>query len=82
VNVYSHTHDIDDISKVYNLPTRIGNDVRLTYHSTVLAGSNIGEKAMVGTGALVTKDVAAGHIVVGIPARTAKVKSLRTSERG
>jgi acetyltransferase-like isoleucine patch superfamily enzyme len=82
VNVYSHTHDIDDISRVYNLPTRIGNDVRLTYHSTVLAGSNIGDKAMVGTGALVTKDVAAGHIVVGIPAKTAKVKSLRTSERG
>jgi acetyltransferase-like isoleucine patch superfamily enzyme len=31
---------------------------------------------MVGTGAVVTKDVAAGHIVVGIPAKTAKVKSL------
>jgi len=78
VNVYSHSHDIDDISRVYNLPTRIGNDVRLTYHSTVLAGSRIGDKAMVGTGALVTKDVAAGHIVVGIPAKTAKVKNIRT----
>jgi acetyltransferase-like isoleucine patch superfamily enzyme len=33
---------------------------------------------MVGTGALVTKDVAAGHIVVGIPAKTAKVKNIRT----
>lgn len=78
VNVYSHSHDIDDISRVYNLPTRIGNDVRLTYHSTVLAGSRIGDKAMVGTGALVTKDVEAGHIVVGIPAKTAKVKNIRT----
>ena len=78
VNVYSHSHDIDDISQVYNLPTRIGNDVRLTYHSTVLAGSRIGDKAMVGTGALVTKDVSEGHIVVGIQAKTAKVKNIRT----
>lgn len=74
VNVYSHTHDIHEISKVYNLPTRIGDDVRLTYHCTVLAGCQVGEGAMVGTGALVTKDVPPGHIVVGVPAKTAKVK--------
>ena len=74
VNVYSHTHDLNEISKVYNLPTCIGNGVRLTYHSTVLAGCRIGDNAMVGTGAVVTKDVAADHIVVGIPAKTAKVK--------
>ena len=80
VNVYSHTHDLNEIYKVYNLPTRIGNDVRLTYHSTVLAGCRIGDNAMVGTGALVTKDVEAGHVVVGIPAKTAKVKDLCTSE--
>jgi acetyltransferase-like isoleucine patch superfamily enzyme len=74
VNVYSHTHDIHEISKVYNLPTRIGNDVRLTYHCTVLAGCQVGEGALVGTGALITKDVSPGHIVVGVPAKTAKVK--------
>ncbi len=79
VNVYSHTHDLNEISRVYNLPTRIGNDVRLTYHSTVLAGCRIGDSAMVGTGALVTKDVEPGHIVVGIPAKTAKVKDLCAS---
>jgi acetyltransferase-like isoleucine patch superfamily enzyme len=75
VNVYSHTHDIYEISRVYNLPTRIGNGVRLTYHATVLAGCQIGDHAMVGTGAVVTKDVEPGHIVVGIPAKTAKVKN-------
>ena len=74
VNVYSHTHDLDEISRVYNLPTRIGNDVRLTYHCTVLAGCRIGDNAMVGTGAVVTRDVEASHVVVGIPAKTAKVK--------
>jgi len=82
VNVYSHTHDIHEINKVYNLPTRIGDNVRLTYHCTVLAGCQIGDAAMVGTGAVVTKDVSPGHIVVGIPAKTAKVKNLSESKAG
>lgn len=75
VNIYSHTHDIYEIAKVYNLPTRIGDNVRLTYHATVLAGCQVGEHAMVGTSAVVTKDVEPGHIVVGIPAKTAKIKT-------
>ena len=73
-NVYSHTHDIYDIHKIYTPTTRIGDGVRLTYHSTVLAGTQIGENAMVGTGAVVTKDVEPNHIVLGIPAKTARVK--------
>jgi acetyltransferase-like isoleucine patch superfamily enzyme len=73
-NIYSHTHDIYDIHKVYTPVTRIGDGVRLTYHSTVLAGTQIGENAMVGTGAVVTRDVEPNHIVLGIPAKTAKVK--------
>lgn len=74
VNIYSHTHDIDDIARVYNQPTRIGNGVRITYHATVLAGTNIGDHAMIGTGAVVTKDVEPYHIALGIPAKTIKVK--------
>src|SRR4029453_11186742 len=73
-NIYSHTHDIYDIHKVYTPVTRIGDGVRLTYHSTVLAGTQIGKNAMVGTGAVVTRDVEPNHIVLGIPAKTAKVK--------
>jgi len=73
-NVYSHTHDINDIHKVYTPVTSIGDGVRLTYHSTVLAGMKVGENAMVGTGAVVTRDVPPNHIVVGIPAKTVKVK--------
>ena len=75
VNVYSHNHDIYDIHNVSTPVTRIGSGVRLTYHSTVLAGTQVGENALVGTGAVVTKDVEPNHIVVGIPARTAKIKS-------
>lgn len=78
VNVYSHTHDIYDIHKVHTPVTKIGSGVRLTYHSTVLAGTHVGENAMVGTGAVVTRDVSPNHIVLGIPAKTAKVKASQT----
>jgi acetyltransferase-like isoleucine patch superfamily enzyme len=74
-NIYSHTHDIDDIATVYTRPTSIGDGTRITYHATVLAGIQIGDHAMVGTGAVVTSDVAPYHIVVGIPAKTVKIKS-------
>ena len=73
-NIYSHNHDIYDIHKVHTPRTRLGNGVRITYHATVLAGMQIGERALIGTGAVVTRDVAPNHIVVGIPAKTVKVK--------
>ena len=73
-NIYSHTHDVEDIHKVYNLKTRIGDGARITYHATVLAGTQVGEYAMVGTGAVATKDVEPFHIKVGIPAKTVKIK--------
>jgi acetyltransferase-like isoleucine patch superfamily enzyme len=73
-NIYSHTHDINDIHTVYNRTTRIGDGARITYHATVLAGTQVGAHSMVGTGAVATKDVAPYHIKVGIPAKTVKVK--------
>jgi acetyltransferase-like isoleucine patch superfamily enzyme len=83
-NVYSHHHDIHDIHDVKTPPTHIGNSVRLTYHSTVLAGITIGEHALIGTGAVVTRDVEPYNIVVGIPARSVKVKDrsrIKATER-
>ena len=73
-NIYSHTHDIYDIHKVLTPQTRIGNGVRITYHATVLAGSQVGDDAMIGTSAVVTRDVESRHIVVGIPAKSVKIK--------
>ena len=75
-NVYSHTHDIYDIHKVYTPQTRIGDGVRITYHATILAGVQVGANSMVGTSAVVTRDVEPNHVVVGIPARSVKVKDL------
>jgi acetyltransferase-like isoleucine patch superfamily enzyme len=74
VNIYSHSHDIYDIHNVSTPATRIGNGVRITYHATVLAGVQVGDGAMIGTSAVVTRDVGTNHIVVGIPAKTVKIK--------
>ena len=73
-NIYSHSHDVDDIDHVYNRVTRIGEGARITYHATVLAGVQVGEHAMLGAGAIATEDIEPYHVKVGIPAKTAKVK--------
>ncbi|HEY8309015.1 MAG TPA: acyltransferase [Gemmatimonadaceae bacterium] len=73
-NIYSHTHSIVDQRDVTDATTRIDNDVRITYHATVLAGVHVGENGMVGAGAIATKDVRPYHVHVGIPAKSIRVK--------
>jgi acetyltransferase-like isoleucine patch superfamily enzyme len=73
-NVYSHTHSIVEQRDVTNARTVIEDDVRITYHATVLAGVHVGANAMVGALAMATRDVRPYHVYVGIPAKSVKVK--------
>ena len=73
-NIYSHTHSIVDQKDVTDLETVLEDDVRITYHATVLAGVHVHEHAMVGAMALATKDVRPHHVYVGIPAKSVRVK--------
>ena len=51
------------------LPTKIGRDVWIGANAVILGGVTIGDGAVVAAGAVVTKDVEAGAIVAGVPAR-------------
>jgi galactoside O-acetyltransferase len=73
-NVYSHTHSIVDQRNVTLAPTVLEDDVRITYHATVLAGVIVGRSSMVGACAVATRDVRPFHINVGIPAKSVRVK--------
>jgi acetyltransferase-like isoleucine patch superfamily enzyme len=73
-NIYSHTHSIVDQKDVTNARTVLEDDVRITYHATVLAGVRVGVNAMVGAVAVATKDVRSFHVNVGIPAKSIRIK--------
>ncbi len=73
-NIYSHTHSIVDQKEVTNARTVLEDDVRITYHATVLAGVRVGKNGMVGANAVATKDVRPYHVNVGIPAKSIRVK--------
>ena len=47
----------------------VGNDVWIGYDAIIMAGVTIGDGAIIGTRAVVTKDVAPYSIVGGVPAR-------------
>jgi acetyltransferase-like isoleucine patch superfamily enzyme len=51
------------------VPTRVGKGAMVGTGATILCGVTIGERAVVGAGSVVTRDVAAGSVVAGNPAR-------------
>jgi acetyltransferase-like isoleucine patch superfamily enzyme len=73
-NIYSHTHSIVEQKEVTNARTVLEEDVRITYHATVLAGVRVKRNGMVGALAVATKDVRPYHVYVGIPAKSVRVK--------
>ena len=74
-NVYSHSHNIVDGRMVYLPKTIIGSGVRITYHSTILAGARVADDSMVGAGSMLTRSTEPHWIYVGVPARKIKEKS-------
>lgn len=68
-NIYSHSHDVEDIHDVSLGRTVIGERARITYHAVVLSGVEVGADAMVGAMGVASKSVGPGVIAAGIPAK-------------
>jgi len=68
------TNDLRPRSRVYHAevtPTRLKRGASIGANATLLCGITVGAYAMVGAGAVVTRDVPAHGLVVGSPARLA-----------
>jgi len=70
VIIYSHDHGLDPRSTPIAIKKIIGADVWIGARAIVMPGcKEIGDRAIIGAGALVTRDVPEGAIVAGNPAR-------------
>jgi acetyltransferase-like isoleucine patch superfamily enzyme len=78
-NIYSHSHDVEDIHDVSLGRTVIGDRVRVTYHAVVFSGVTIEADAMVGSMGVASKSISAGVIAAGIPAKPIGQKKVRTA---
>ena len=62
-------------------PVRVGNNVLIGANAVILEGVQIGDNAVVAAGSVVTKDVASGDVVAGVPARVIKTRSEVAEEK-
>ena len=73
VQIYTSAHELSAKSRnqawEVTKPVTIGNSVWIGGSAILLPGVKIGEKSVIGAGAVVTKDVPANVVVAGNPAR-------------
>jgi acetyltransferase-like isoleucine patch superfamily enzyme len=66
---------------IYKRDVRVGHNVWIGYGACVLRGVTIGDNAIVGTSAVVTRDVPANAVVAGVPARVVRMRESPTRMR-
>jgi maltose O-acetyltransferase len=76
----NHRTSSTEIPMVYQgyeptAPVTIGDDVWIGARAIILPGVKVGSASIIGAGAVVSKDVPAGGIVVGNPARIVRYRS-------
>ena len=66
---------------IYKRDVRVGHNVWIGYGACILRGVTVGENAIIGTSAVVTKPVPANAVVAGSPARTIRMREAPSSMR-
>jgi carbonic anhydrase/acetyltransferase-like protein (isoleucine patch superfamily) len=78
---YSYDHGFDSTGPLWQQPIStkgpivIEDDVWIGFNVVVLSGVRIGSGAVVAAGAVVTRDVPAGAVIGGVPARVLKMRN-------
>lgn len=74
-------HGVVDVERpirlqgIYKRDVRVGHNVWVGYGACFLRGVTVGDNAVVGTSAVVTRDVPANAVVGGVPARLIRMRA-------
>ena len=75
VTILTHGYDLAVLRNVYDHTlgssgaVKIGNNVFIGVHSTILKGVTIGNNVIIGAGSLVNKDIPDNCVAAGVPAK-------------
>lgn len=70
--IATNNHDMYERNIITCKPVHIKRNVWIGVNVTILPGVTVGENAVIGAGAVVTKDVPDNAVVVGCPAKVIK----------
>jgi len=73
-------HNVTEVERpirvqgIYKRDVRVGSNVWIGYGAQILRGVTVGDNAIIGASAVVTKDVPANAVVAGAPARVVRMR--------
>jgi acetyltransferase-like isoleucine patch superfamily enzyme len=73
-------HGVEEVERpirlqgIYKRDVRVGHNVWIGYGACILRGVTVGDNAIVGTSAVVTRDVPPNAVVAGVPARVIRMR--------
>jgi acetyltransferase-like isoleucine patch superfamily enzyme len=73
-------HNVADVERpirvqgIYKQDVRVGSNVWIGYGAQILRGVTVGDNAIIGASAVVTRDVPANAVVAGVPARIIRMR--------
>ena len=62
------------VQGIYKRDVEVGSNVWIGYGACILRGVRVGDNSIIGTNAVVTRDVPANAVVAGVPARVIRMR--------